>query len=126
MILDDILDVCNLLDKIDIFNNESYEKLSLLDKKVSDLYHYLENAKLNYRVCYKFCKELKNVLIERRILKRNISIYNAFSTQKQKLINGIDNRKLLLNALYTKDKSWSEPYKNKNYQSDELKNIIEN
>ncbi len=125
MIIDDILKVCELLDRIDTFNKESYDKLSLLDKKISDLYHYLENAKLNYRQCYKFCKELKEVLTERRILKRNMSIYKTFSNQKQKLINGIDNRKLLLKEVYTDDKNWNEPYKNKNYQSEELKEIIE-
>ena len=51
MIIDDILKVCELLDRIDTFNKESYDKLSLLDKKISDLYHYLENAK--------FAKNLK-------------------------------------------------------------------
>ena len=125
MIIDDILDVCKKLDELDTFNNESNEKLSLLDKKISDLYHYLENKNLNYKQCYQFCKELKSLLVERRILKRNMSIYKVFSLNKQKLINGIENRQLFLTEIYKEDKNWNEPYKNNIYNAEELKEIIE-
>ena len=125
MILENIKQICELLDDMDEFNKSAYTRLSVLDQKISDLYHYLENTKLNYRQCYKFCKELKGVLIERRKLKRNMDIYKCFNIHKQKLINGTDNRQMLLKDVHEEDKKWDNPYKNNIYNPEELKKLVE-
>lgn len=125
MIIDEIVNVCKFLDNIDSFNEKANDSLSILDQKISDLYHFLEIKNLNYRQCYKFCQELKSILNERRILKRNMSMYKYFSTNKTKLISGINNRKILLSNLYKEDKKWNLPYKNNIYEMTELQNIIE-
>ena len=119
-----ILEIIKLLDELDEFENSISENLSYFDSKISDLYHKLENMKLNFKTSYEFCKELREVLIERRNYKYNMRIYQEFSNQKQKLINGIDNRKMLLNSIIQKDKNIHQPYKNRIYSEDELKEKI--
>ncbi len=117
---DKIIEVSKGLDELENYNEELSEMISTSDKKLSDLYHFLELMTLDSKKCYRFCKELKDVLLERRKQKRDKSLLMNFEQQKQKLINGKSNRDLLLNSVFRVDKGWENKYKNDIYTEEEL------
>ena len=119
-ILEKVITVSNLLNELDDFEATICEKVSYYDCKVSDLYHLLEDMKLNS----KNCKELKQVLNERRECKQNMSVYQKYKANSQKLVNGKENRKILLSTLGKENKNVSTPYKNRIYTEEELKEKI--
>ena len=125
MILEKIVEAAKILDEIEDFDKIVNENISHCDSKVSDLYHYLENNNLNSKSCYRFCKELKKVLAERRQNKQNLSIYQKYKTNCQKMYSGKENRKILLSVLYKEKKYINYPYKNRIYGDEELKEIME-
>ena len=123
-ILEKVITVSNLLNELDDFESTICDKVSYYDCKVSDLYHLLENMKLNSKNCYRYCKELKQVLIERREYKQNMSVYQKYKANIQKLINGKENRSILLSSLGKEEKDTRSPYKNRIYKEEELQEKI--
>lgn len=123
-VLEKIIKVSDLLNELDDFEETICEKVSYYDCKVSDLYHLLEDMKLNSKNCYRFCKELKQVLNERRECKQNMSVYQKYKANSQKLINGKENRKILLSSLGKEEKNTRLPYKNRVYTKEELEEKI--
>ena len=124
-VLEKVIEVSKILDDLNIFNEEISNTAQKYDYMLSDLYHYLEDAKLNPKMCYRFCKELKRVLKERRQFKNNASLSQVLESQKSKLINGKDNRQMLLSNIGKKEKQLNFPYKNRIYTDKELKKIME-
>lgn len=69
------------------------ERLSVLqskyDRKVSDIYHRIESQEFGIPDGYKFARELKHVLQERRIIKDELvkvrSIYSLLEKQNSKV-----------------------------------------
>ncbi len=115
-----IKEVSIILDEIDDYSASMPETLSYYDNKVSDLYHKLEDMNLTVPKCYKYCKELKQVLNERRKLKIDIAIMQVIKDNKTKLISTKDNRKILLSNLGTTSKKVSTKQKPKIYTEEEL------
>ena len=123
-ILEKVINVSNILLELDTFENEISDKLSYYDSKVSDLYHFLENMPLNSKQCYRFCKELKLILNERRKYKQNLAIFQKFKTNRQKLISDKSNRSILISNLHKEYKNLNLPYKNRIYTEEELNEKI--
>lgn len=117
--------MCKILDEIDCFSSNIPSKDQEFDLKLSDLYHKLENMNLDSKKCYRFCKELKTVLLERREYKNNKDIYMLYNKNIQKLFSGVDNRKIVLSQLSTEEKKLrSSKYKNRIYTEEELNERI--
>ena len=125
MIQEKIIEISKLLDDIDNFDNSVSDKMSEYSCKLSDLYHYVESNKMDSKRCYRFCKELKKVLAERREFKNNVELLREYKTNKAKLNNGIENRQILLSILGKRAKLLNCPYKNRVYLEEELKEIME-
>lgn len=119
-----ILKICNLLNQVDNFDNDISVKSQEYDNKLLDLYHFVETNKMDAKKAYRFCKELKKVLQERREFKNNVEILREYKNQKQKLNSGIDNRKLFISEMKKRVNRLNQPYKNRIYTEDELKDKI--
>lgn len=120
-----IIELSKILDEIDCFSSNIPSKDQEFDLKLSDLYHKLENMNLDSKKCYRFCKELKTVLLERREYKNNKDIYMLYNKNIQKLFSGVDNRKIVLSQLSTEEKKLrSSKYKNRIYTEEELNERI--
>ena len=125
MILEKIIEVSNILDEIDDFESSISSEMSNYNYKLSDLYHYVENKTMDTKKCYRLCKELKKVLKERRQFKNNVELFHEYKNNVQKLNNGKENRKLMLAAIGKRSKQLNQPYKNRVYLEEELKEIME-
>ncbi len=125
MILEKIIEVSNILDEIDDFESSISSEMSNYNYKLSDLYHYVENNTMDTKKCYRLCKELKKVLKERRQFKNNVELFHEYKNNVQKLNNGKENRKLMLAAIGKRSKQLNQPYKNRVYLEEELKEIME-
>ena len=116
-----IIEISKLLDELDAFGENIPETCQKFDYKLSDLYHLLENSKLDSKFCYRFCKELKSVLQERRDFKTNMKVYQNYKSQKDRMNNGIENRKIMLSQICHEDKILrNSKYKNRVYSNEEL------
>ena len=125
MILEKIIEVSNILDEIDDFESSISSEMSNYNYKLSDLYHYVENNTMDTKRCYRLCKELKKVLKERRQFKNNVELFHEYKNNVQKLNNGKENRQLMLAAIGKRSKQLNQPYKNRVYSEEELKEIME-
>ena len=98
-------------------------ELSIVDSKISDIQHYIENNKLEAFECYRLIREYKKILLERRKIKQDMELSRVF-TQEQHKIMSLENRKFLLTSLHkTNNKLQNTVYKNRIYQDGELEQI---
>lgn len=124
-ILTKIIQVIELLNEIEDYDNGLAEKLSNADSKLSDLYHVVEQYKLKTNECYRIIQEEKKVLLERRKIKDDIALLNVFKTQKEKLMNE-KNRSFFKQSIYKKNKELNEStYKNRVYTDEEISKLLE-
>ena len=122
---DKLLEISSLLDELDDFEDEIPVIQQQYDYKLSDLYHNLENMTLDSKKCYRFCKELKSILLERREWKNNLAVFRKYNSQKLKLCNGKDNRKILISSICKEDNEIrNSKYKNRFYSDEDLKEKI--
>ena len=118
---DKILEVSKLLDELDTFEEQIPSTEQSFDYRLSDLYHKLETMTLDSKKCYRFCKELKDVLKKRREWKTNRSVFSKYQSQRDRLNSGKNNRQFLL-ANICKDETniRNSVYKNRIYTEEEL------
>ena len=122
---DKIIEVSKMLDELDDFKDNISSNLQSYDYKLSDLYHKLEGMMLNSKNCYRFCKELKKVLNERREYKNNLAVFNEYEKSINKMLNGINNRKIFLASICKEDKKVrNSEYHNRIYTEEELKELL--
>ena len=123
--IDIITELSKLLDEIDTFDEAIPTMQQQLDYKISDMYHYLENNSINSKMAYRFCKELKSILLERRKFKNNCEIVRTFKNELGKITSNINNRKIGMNAIYKTQKQFDSKYNNRIYTEEELKEKLE-
>lgn len=123
-VLEEIKEIVAKLDRIDDYNNSLGDKLSVVDSKIQDLLHYIENNKINMLWCYKYVRELKSIREKRRNIKNDMERITKFKEHKTKLVSTIDNRKLMLAELNKREKQLNCPYKNRRYTEEELQKIL--
>lgn len=120
-----LLEISSLLNELDDFEEKIASTQQNYDYKISDLYHTLENMTLDSKKCYRFCKELRSVLKDRREWKNNLAIFYKYNSQKARLYSGKDNRKILISNICKEDNAIRNSiYKNRIYSEEELKEKI--
>ncbi len=122
-IISDLKQVITVLDKFDNYRENYPEKVSKVDNKLNDLYHYIENNSLTTNQRYRIVGEIQKIRKERRTLKNAGSLLNYYQKNIGKL-NNTNNRKFLLSGINQVNKSLGLKYKNRVYSDEELKNII--
>lgn len=121
---DKIVEVTELLDEIDEYDDSLSNTLSNCDSKVSDLYHLAEKRKLKTNECYRFVQEFRKVLLERRKVKNDMLLLNTYRNEKQKLISN-QNRTFLKQSIFKKYRELKEAkYNNRIYTEEEIEEIL--
>lgn len=124
-VLDKIILIVETLNELDSYHDMLPTQLSEIDKKLSDLYHYIEsNQSINAKVSYRLIKELKSVLDERRFIKTELSILSTFIANKDRL-NLPNNRQMLMKNVYKTQKDITQDYKYRVYAEEDLKEKLE-
>ena len=122
-VIEEIKNIVEKLDKIDDYSDSLSDKLSVIDSKLQDLLHYIENNKVNVLWSYRMRKEIKMLREERRKIKNDMELLSKYNEHKNKIISK-DNRQFLLTEVYKKEKSLGKKYVNKQYTEDEIQKII--
>ena len=122
-VIEEIKNIVDKLDKIDDYSNSLNDKLSVVDSKLQDLLHYIENNKINILWCYRMIKEIKVLREERRKIKNDMELLSKYSEQKNKIISK-ENRQFLMTEIYKKEKLLGKNYTNKQYTEEEMQKIL--
>ena len=123
-IFEQIKKISALLNELDSYEKAIPEVQRKIDLKISDLYHKLEDMNLTSGKCYRYCRELKAILKERRIFKNNVYLLNVYRENKLKLNNGLENRQFLLSKIGKEQKQISKKYNYRIYSENELNEKI--
>lgn len=115
--------VSDSLDNIDKYNSSLSERLSIVEGKIQDLLHYVENNKISILWCYRYTFEMKKLRCERRQIKNDMEILSKYNEHKNKIISN-DNRQFLMAELHKREKQLNMPYKNRQYQENEIESIL--
>ncbi len=119
-----VKEIVELLDELDKYIDNLSDMCSKNDQSISDLYHYIENNKLDSKASYRMIKELKSRLIDRRKIKQEQELAHTLRTYQQRLI-GYENRKLLLGEIGKTEKRLNTQYRYRVYNEDELREKME-
>ena len=111
------------LNAIDEYKDSLTDKLSEQDKKLSDLYHYIEDNKLSTSQCYRMIKEIKIQRNIRRKIKCDMALFATYDNHINKMLK-TDNRNMLLAELNKANNRIHAEYKNRIYTDEELKELI--
>lgn len=122
-VIEEIKNIVDKLDKIDDYSDSLSDKLSVVDSKLQDLLHYIENNKINVLWCYRMIKEIKILREERRKIKNDMELLSKYSEQKNKIISK-ENRQFLMTEIYKKEKTLGKNYTNKQYTEEEMQKIL--
>jgi hypothetical protein len=92
-IINTVLQFLEEYDTIQAALEDAPQRLSIVDKKLTDILHYIEMTDQNAANGYKLYKKVKELRIERRNIKRLIYLKGAFNTLKleKESINSIKN-----------------------------------
>lgn len=116
--------VVESLDELDKYIDNLPDICSKNDQSISDLYHYIENNKLDSKASYRMIKELKSRLIDRRKIKQEQELAHTLRTYQQRIV-GSENRKLLLGEIGKTEKKLNTQYRYRVYNEDELREKME-
>jgi len=122
-LVDKVVKVNELLNEIDDYGNSLEVKLSVVNGKIQDLLHYIENNKINVLWCYSVIRQIKNLREERRKIKNDIELFAKYNDNRAKLLakNG---RKYLEGEMIKKEKSLQTDYKNRQYSDEDIQEIL--
>lgn len=109
-LIENITTVCKLLDEIEDYTKTLNGRQSECDLKLSDVEHYIENHKLVANERYHVCGKMKDILTERRIVKKDLELSRLYKCNIGKLNNKV-NRQFLLSKLNELNKQLESPYK---------------
>lgn len=116
-------EITNTLNELDTYYDGLANELSVIDLKIQDLLHYIENNNISILWSYKYIVELKKLRIERRRIKRDMFILSKYNEHKNKIISS-GNRQFLMNEVYKAEKQLDTPYKNRQYKDEEIEEIL--
>ena len=123
-VLEKIISVAKILDEIDDYSSTLSSSLSIVDSKLCDLLHLIENNKLKTNQCYRIIKEIHNLRLERRKIKNDMELLRIFKENKSKL-SSLENRPFLLSDVGKENKRQNNAkYNNRIYTEEELKELI--
>ena len=116
-------EITNTLNELDTYYDGLTNELSVIDLKIQDLLHYIENNNISILWSYKYIVELKKLRMERRRIKRDMFILSKYNEHKNKIISSC-NRQFLMNEVYKAEKQLDTPYKNRQYKDEEIEEIL--
>ena len=116
-------EITNTLNELDTYYDGLANELSVIDLKIQDLLHYIENNKISILWAYKYIVELKKLRMERRRIKRDMFVLGKYNEHKNKIISS-GNRQFLMNEVYKAEKQLDTPYKNRQYKDEEIEEIL--
>ena len=116
-------EITNTLNELDTYYDGLANELSVIDLKIQDLLHYIENNNISILWSYKYIVELKKLRMERRRIKRDMFILSKYNEHKNKIISS-GNRQFLMNEVYKAEKQLDTPYKNRQYKDEEIEEIL--
>ena len=124
ILVDEIAKATKILNEIDDYGNSLENKLEIVNGKIQDLLHYIENNKINILWCYSVIRQIKSLREERRKIKNDIELFAKYNDNRAKLLarNG---RKYLEGEMIKKEKSLQTEYKNRQYTDNEIQSILE-
>ena len=114
--------VVSLLNDIDNYIDLLPNQLSECDCRLSDLYHFAEDNKMDTSQRYAFVTELQNVLKKRRRIKKDMSIGAVFKGETTKL-NNKTNRTMFVTDISKRVKRLNTKYKNNIYTDEDFVNL---
>ena len=91
VVLDDLSHVGSLLVDLNLKRDALFNALSVVDREISDIHHWLELEKINACQGYKASAMLREKLLRRRSIKDGIEIIQAISNVET-TINNLKNR----------------------------------
>lgn len=116
-------EITNTLNELDTYYDGLANELSVIDLKIQDLLHYIENNNISILWSYKYIVELKKLRMERRRIKRDMFVLSKYNEHKNKIISS-GNRQFLMNEVYKAEKQLDTPYKNRQYKDEEIEEIL--
>ena len=116
-------EITNTLNELDTYYDGLSNELSVIDLKIQDLLHYIENNNISILWSYKYIVELKKLRMERRRIKRDMFILSKYNEHKNKIISS-GNRQFLMSEVYKAEKQLDTPYKNRQYKDEEIEEIL--
>ena len=134
-IIEDVKYICNKLDNIQSSIDELSNKLSTLELQEQDLLHLIENSTLKTNQCYRVIKEIRKCRLERRKVKNDMELARTYQTLQYKVMSAefrgllrgefsTENRKFLLTELNKTNSRLNQPYKNRIYTEEEIKEML--
>lgn len=111
------------LDELQDYLDSLTTRMSVADSKISDIQHFIENNPITAFEGYRLIKEFKEVLYERRKIKKDLEFNRIFNQQQAKILTK-ENRKFLIVELKKANKKMDSKYNNRIYSEDELNKII--
>lgn len=119
-----IKEVCSILDELDNYIATLNDSLTNINYKICDLEHLIEYNKLKTNQCYRVVQELHRLRLERRRIKNDIELTNAYKQFQNRLIE-TNNRSILLNVLGKTEKALlNSKYNNRVYTEEEIQKLI--
>lgn len=122
-VLEELAKIIKSLNAIDKYKDSLTDKLSEQDKKLSDLYHYIEDNKLSTSQCYRMIKEIKTQRNIRRKIKCDMTLFSTYDNHINKMLK-TDNRNMLLAELHKANNRIHTEYKNRIYTEEEIKELL--
>lgn len=124
----DLLD--NLINSIACITNaetemfEYCQQLSIIQDKISDIEHYLEDHPISRNGCINLTNLVQELRIERRQIKQMWELWNVYGIGRDKLKQK-DYRERLIMELRKKDKELQTKYKYRQFTEDYLNSLNE-
>lgn len=117
--IEKLVEATKILNELEDYIDDLPGLQSTCDSSLSDLYHFLENNKLNASQSCAFVKEMRKVLKERRKIKSDYEIGKTYKTYCNRL-NNKDNRQLFINELKKRESKLKTEYNNRIYTRENL------
>lgn len=122
-VLDKITQAIKLLQEVDEYKNQLSSLQQEVDYKLSDLYHVIENDPLNAPQSCRIVKKIKELRQQRRKYLNDYELIKCYQNNIQKLTY-YDNRKMLLAELNKTNNRLKQPYKNRVYTDEDMKELL--
>lgn len=124
IIVEKIKSAIKVLDEIDEMINSQALALQLVDYKLSDLYHLIENNELSDEASINVVKFIHALRKQRRSLNNEHEIEITYQTNKSKM-TGSETRQFLANEIFKTTKRLNQEYKNRVLTEEDISNLIE-
>lgn len=122
-VLEKITQAIKLLQEIEKYKEELPTLQQEVDYRLSDLLHKIENDSLNAPQSCKIVKEIKKQRLIRRDYQNDYEILRTYTNNVNKLMNA-GNREMLLSELKKTNNRLNQPYKNRVYTDEDMKELL--